>query len=166
MNGTTVVEAGAVIVAVGAHPEVPEPSQPVRALVRTHETIFEIEQLPSSLAMIDDTGVPLLDPATRRCGTGPVFVARDVDAWHPVLHEAARGGTVAGHVVAGGAALPPIPPRAIAFTEPNLVEVGLALDALPDRGMDAKRFADQAWYHPVIKELTQAVARDILRQME
>lgn len=328
VNDTTAVEAGAVIVAVGAHPDVPEPLEPVRALVRTHETIFEIDRLPASLAVIgagplglelaqafsrlgtdvtvldradvigalkdpicekaarealmqdmavhlgvdmtavmdgeharvswtgadagevvvemvlaatgrrselgglnleaagvvtDDKGVPIFDPDTRRCGNGPIFIAGDVDAWRPVLHEAARGGTIAGHLAAGGDAFPPIPALAIAFTEPNLVEIGLAFDALPvgaiigtawaednarsgidgedeglvrlyadrggkllggtivltggehlgqslalaiDREMDAKRFADQAWYHPVLEELAQAAAREILRQME
>lgn len=326
VDGTT-VEARAVIVAVGAHPEIPAPLEPVRAVVHTHETIFAIERLPASLAVIgagplglelaqafarlgvivtvlgksdklgalkdpeaesaarealekdfaihlgveltaamagdqarlswtgasegdvtvdlilaatgrtpnldaldlaasgvvlDDKGVPEFDPATRRCGDTQVYVAGDVDAWRPVLHEASRGGTIAGCVAAGGAAFHPIPSLAIAFTEPNLVEVGAAFGALPDgaivgtvmakdnarsgidgedeglvrlyadkegkllggsivltggehlgqslalaidRGLDAAALADQAWYHPVLEEMLQEAARDVIRQL-
>lgn len=326
VDDTVSVEARAVIVATGAHPAVPKPLEAVRALVHTHETIFEIKQLPAALAVIgagplglelaqafarlgvavtvldmsarlgaladpdaetaarnaletdmtihlgveisgafdsgkvrigwtgdstgevvvdmvlaatgrrpnidgldlaaagietDDRGVPTFAEDTRRCGDSQVFIAGDVGAWRPVLHEAARGGTIAGTVAAGGAAFPPIAALAIAFTEPNLVEVGERFDALPDGaiigtaqahdnarsgidgddaglvrlyadsqglllggtivltggehlgqslalaldcGMHAADFADQAWYHPVLEELLQAAARDIVRQ--
>ncbi len=234
--GGAVIEARSVIIAVGAHPEVPASLGPVRALVHTHETIFEIEDLPQTLAVIgagplglelaqafaklgvsvtvldksgkigaladpvaeaaarealredfavhlgvevkaamaagkarlswigvdegsvevdmvlaptgrtpelssldlgacgvalDDKGVLLFDPDTRRCGDAQVFVAGDVGAWRPVLHEAARGGTIAGAVATGAAPPPPVPPLSIAFTEPNLVEVGARFGALP-----------------------------------
>ena len=323
----TSVEARAIVIATGAHPQIPASLEPVRAVLHTHESIFDIDALPASLAVIgagplglelaqafarlgvavtlldkgdavgalkdpaceqaaravfaqdmaihlgveattamagprahitwtgkstgqvivaavlaatgrspatdalnlaasgvavDDRGVPRFDPATRRCGDAQVFVAGDVDAWRPVLHEAARGGTIAGRVAAGGAASPSIPALAIAFTEPNLVEVGSRFDALPDdaivgesqardnarsgieaddeglvrlyadatgkllggtivltggehlgqslalgidRGMSAADFADQAWYHPVLEEMLQAAARDIVRQV-
>jgi len=326
VDGRMMVEARAVIVAAGARLEVPPPLAPVRALVHAHETIFDIERLPASLAVIgagplglelaqafarlgvavtvlgksdaigalkdpaceqaaraaldaemaihlgveveasmagaqarvswigdsrgsvvvdlvlaatgrspalgvldlaaagietDDAGVPLFDPATRRCGDSAVFVAGDIGDRRPVLHEAARGGTIAGQVATGGAACPPRPALAIAFTEPNLVEVGTPFGSLPDgaivgeakasdnarsgidgddkglvrlyadrdgtliggtivltggehlgqslalaidRGMDATAFADQAWYHPVLEEMLQSAARDILRQ--
>ena len=81
---------------------------------------------------LDDKGVPCFEQTSRRVGDTDVFIAGDCDAWRPVLHEAARGGRIAGRVAAGGASRPPIPSLAIAFTEPNLVEVGTAFDALPD----------------------------------
>lgn len=327
VDGATIVAARAVIVATGGRPEIPEPLEPVRALVHTHETIFEIADLPASLAVIgagplglelaqafarlgvevivldksdklgalddpeaeaaargaleqemaihlgvevtatmadgkarigwsgdsagerlvdlvlaatgrrpdlasldfaatglatDDHGVPAFDHASHRCGDADVFVAGDADAWRPVLHEAARGGTIAGTVATGGAALPPIPSLAIAFTEPNLVAVGAPFAALPEgaiigtaqahdnarsgidgddvglvrlyadadgkllggtivltggehlgqslalglqRGMHAADFADQAWYHPVLEEMLQAAARDIVDRL-
>ena len=320
------IQAGAVVIATGANPIVPPPLEPVRPLLHTHETIFEIERPPASLAVIgagplglelaqafarlgvavivldksaavgalrdpeaeaaardaigkgmaihlgvevtgamegnrarlswtgdstgsvvvemvlaatgrspavagldldqvgvplDDEGVPRFEPDTRRCGDTQVFVAGDVDGWRPVLHEAARGGTIAGCVAAGGAAFRPIPPLSIAFTEPNLVEVGARFNSLPDgaiigtakatenarsgidvedeglvrlyanadgkllggsivltggehlgqslalaidRQMDAALLADQAWYHPVLEEMLQEAARDIVRQ--
>ena len=324
--GEDIVEARAVIVATGGYPKVPEALEPIQAVVHTHETIFDIPDLPASIAVIgagplglelaqafsrlgvkvtvldhaeavgalkdpacehvaraalsqtmtialgveisaamegkqarltwtgghsgeaivdmvlaatgrapqldgldldvmgvetDEDGVPVFDPDTRRCGDGPIFLAGDVDAWRPVLHEAARGGTIAGHVAAGGDAFPPIPALSIAFTEPNLVEIGAKYGSLPDgaivgvaeahdnarsgidaddeglvhlyadargtllggtiiltggehlgqslalaidRGMTAAEFADQTWYHPVLEEMLQAAARDIVRQ--
>jgi dihydrolipoamide dehydrogenase len=71
------------------------------------------------------------DPTTRRCGDSNVYLAGDVSGWRPVLHEAARGGTVAGRAAAGLGGSKPLPSLSIAFTEPNLVEVGCAFDALP-----------------------------------
>ena len=235
--GETVVEARSVIIAVGAHAEVPASLEPVRALVHTHETIFEIEDLPETLAVVgagplglglaqafarlgvavtlldksdkvgaladpvaeiaardalhqdftlhlgveveavmaagkarlswtgddqgtidvdmvlaatgrppelaslnliaagvavNDKGVPVFNPDTRQCGDARVFVAGDVGKWRPVLHEAARGGTIAGAVAAGGDPPAPVPPLSIAFTEPNLVEVGTKFGALPE----------------------------------
>lgn len=234
--GETLIEARSVIIAVGAHPEVPASLEPVRALVRTHETIFELEDLPETLAVIgagalglelaqafarlgvavtvldksgkvgaladpvaeasarealqkefaihlgveveaamaggkarlswtgadegsvdvdivlaatgrtpelaaldlsasgvvaDEKDVPLFDPDTRQCGDAQVFVAGDVGGWRPVLHEAARGGTIAGAVAAGGDPPAPVPPLSIAFIEPNLVEVGAKFGTLP-----------------------------------
>lgn len=235
-----VVEAGAIIIAVGARPEVPPSLEPVRALLHTHETIFDIADLPGSLAVVgagalglelaqafsalgvdvtvldksgkvgalvdpvaeaaardalckdfalhlgieieavmaggrarlswngdsagtidvdmvlaatsrspdlasldlaasgvrtDDKGVPEFDPATRRCGETPIYVAGDAGGWRPVLHEAARGGTIAGALATLGHAPPPVPALTIAFTEPNLVEVGAGFGVLPDEAI-------------------------------
>lgn len=323
------VQARAVIVATGSHVEVPPFLDPVRDLVRTSDTIFEIAALPETLAVIGagplgielaqafarlgtavtlldksnsiakladpeaegvarsalaqdltfrlgveikaemadgkarlrwegddgsgeltvdmvlaatgrppnldaleleaagvpltDAGGPRFDPATRRCGETQVFVAGDAEAWRPVLHEAARGGRIAAQVAAGGEGCRVLPDLKIAFTEPNLVEVGTSFTDLPDgalvgtaqvhdsaratidgedqgivrlyadrngallggtivltggehlgqtlalgidRGIDAATFADQAWYHPVLEELLQTAARDIVRQQQ
>lgn len=80
---------------------------------------------------LDDHGTPTFDETTRRCGDSDIFIAGDANAWRPVLHEAARGGRIAGTVAAGGAGSRPIPRFTVAFTEPNLVEVGTAFDKLP-----------------------------------
>ena len=321
------VEARAVIVATGASPQIPASLKAARALMHTHETLFDIEALPASLAVVgagplglemaqafarlgvavtvldnsdklglltdpqaeqvarrafekdfaiylgvtvdavmdgskarlswtgdsagavavdmvltatgrepklagldlgtagietDDKDVPSFDPHTHRCGDTSVFLAGDADIWRPVLHEAARGGTTAGLVAVRGAPLPQRPALSIALTEPNLVQVGTKFDELPDgaivgtaaavndarsgidgeleglarlyaapsgkllggtivltggehlgqslalaidRDMDAASFADQAWYHPVLEEMLQAAARDIVRQV-
>jgi dihydrolipoamide dehydrogenase len=81
---------------------------------------------------LDDKGAPLFDEASRRCGDSRIFIAGDANAWRPVLHEAARGGQIAGDVAAGGAPRRVLPALAIAFTEPNIVQVGCDFGDLPD----------------------------------
>jgi len=230
-----IIATRGIVIATGAHPIVPDMLDPIRDLVHTHETIFELADLPATMAVLgagplglelaqafarlgvavtvidegdtigglkdpktnaaaiaalgdeftlelgaeatasltddgrarlrwsggeievdlvlaatgrppsldgldldttglarDDHGTPLFDESTRRCGDSDIFIAGDANAWRPVLHEAARGGRIAGDVAMGGPPAKPIPPFAIAFTEPNLTEVGMAFDALPD----------------------------------
>lgn len=230
-----IVARRGIVVATGARPVVPDLLEPIRSLVHTHETIFELDGLPRSLAVLgagplglelaqafarlgvevtvfdpgdtigglsdpecnaaaiealgrevtlrlgtevsdaalaeggarlswnggelvaelvlaatgrrpaldglnlestgvalDDHGTPLFDKRTHRCGDSRLFVAGDADAWRPVLHEAARGGRIAGHVAAGGDAPRVLPSFSVAFTEPGLAEVGTAFDDLPD----------------------------------
>ena len=81
---------------------------------------------------LDDKGTPLFDHASRRCGDSGIFIAGDANAWRPVLHEAARGGQIAGDVAAGGTARRVLPAFAVAFTEPNVVQVGTDFPDLPD----------------------------------
>lgn len=224
-----------IVIATGAHPIVPDMLEPVRDLVHTHETIFELDGLPDAMAVLgagpvgielaqafarlgvavtvidaggkigglhdpetnaaaiealsaevtlrlgveasaaatgdgrarlfwdggevvvdlilaatgrppslddlalettgialDDHGTPEFDEATRRCGDSRIFIAGDAGAWRPVLHEAARGGRIAGDVAMGGAPARPLPALAVTFTEPNLVEVGTPFDKLPE----------------------------------
>jgi len=80
----------------------------------------------------DDKGTPVFEESTRRCGDSHIFIAGDANAWRPVLHEAARGGRIAGDVAAGGTAHRTLPALAIAFTEPNIVQVGTDVDDLPE----------------------------------
>lgn len=232
-----VIQAKAIVIAAGAHPLVPESLAAVTLLVRTHETIFELDMLPAAMAVVgagalgielaqafarlgvavtvldsakavgnlgdpaaneaaiaalgkefdlrlgvevsaemadgrarlrctgesegeivvdlvlaatgrppsleglgldkagvplDEHGTPEFDETTRRCGDTSVFLAGDAGAWRPVLHEAARGGRIAGHVAAGGEASRPLPRFQVAFTEPNLVEVGVPFKELPE----------------------------------
>jgi dihydrolipoamide dehydrogenase len=85
---------------------------------------------PTGLAL-DEHGTPIFDRMSHRCGDSNIFVAGDADAWRPVLHEAARGGQIAGDVAAGGEPPSLLPEFAIAFTEPNIVAVGTAFNDLP-----------------------------------
>ena len=236
VDGAT-IEADAIIIAAGAHPTVPPMLDPVRALVHTHESIFEITDLPRAMAVVgagpiglelaqafarlgvsvtlldkanvvgatsdpeaekalraalssefaihlgvdvttdmvgacarvswsgaeegsvevdcvlaatgrkpnlaaldlaatgialDDDGVPIFDPTTRRCGDSSIYIAGDVGGWRPVLHEAARGGRIAGTMASGGASCRQIPNLAITFTDPGLAEIGCRFDDLPE----------------------------------
>lgn len=88
--------------------------------------------LPASGLALDDQGVPCFDKATHRCGDDGIFVVGDACAWRPVLHEAARGGKIAGRGATGGKAGGVLAPLTIAFCDPNLVEVGTRFRDLPD----------------------------------
>jgi len=77
----------------------------------------------------NDHGVPEFDPSTLQCGDAPIFLAGDVDAQRPVLHEASMEGTIAGR---NAAAFPNVRktkravPLSIMFTDPPLATVGAA----------------------------------------
>lgn len=76
---------------------------------------------------LDDKGVPCHDRETMRCGESNVFVAGDVAADNPLLHEASHDGAIAGR---NAAAFPaPISvkrhvPFSIVFTDPQVVSIG------------------------------------------
>ena len=76
---------------------------------------------------LDDKGVPCHDRATMRCGDSNVFLAGDVSADLPLLHEASHDGAISG----GNAAAYPAPVRTeryvpfdIIFTDPQVVSIG------------------------------------------
>lgn len=52
VEGGPRIEAGAMVIAAGARPVVPPVLNPIRDLVRTYETVFEIEALPKRLAVL------------------------------------------------------------------------------------------------------------------
>jgi dihydrolipoamide dehydrogenase len=76
---------------------------------------------------LDDKGVPCHDRATMRCGQSAVFLAGDVAADLPLLHEASHDGAIAGR---NAAALPVSissdrhVPFSIIFTEPPVASIG------------------------------------------
>jgi dihydrolipoamide dehydrogenase len=72
-------------------------------------------------------GLPAIDPQTMQAGNLPIFVAGDVTAYRPLLHEAVDEGRIAG----GNAARYPEvrahsrrTPLEIVFTSPNIAVVG------------------------------------------
>lgn len=93
-------------------------------------------------------GQPEWDPCTGQCGTLPIFLAGDVSAYIPLLHEAADEGRIAGenamdypNVVAHTRRTP----LAIVFTDPQIAMTGLRYDQLDleDTAIGAVSFADQ-----------------------
>lgn len=77
----------------------------------------------------DDKGVPCHERETMRCGESNVFLAGDVAADYPLLHEASHDGAIAGR----NAAAFPAPirieryvPFSITFTDPQIVSIGRA----------------------------------------
>lgn len=78
---------------------------------------------------LDDKGVPCHDRATMRCGDSNVFLAGDVAADFPLLHEASHDGAIAGRNAAAFPAPVPIDrhvPFSIIFTDPQVVTIGQA----------------------------------------
>ncbi len=76
---------------------------------------------------LDDHGVPCHERDTMRCGDSNVFLAGDVAADQPLLHEASHDGAIAGR----NAAAWPAPigverqvPFSIIFTDPQVVRIG------------------------------------------
>ena len=78
---------------------------------------------------LDADGVPCHDRRTMRCGASNIFIAGDVAADLPLLHEASHDGAIAGR---NAAAFPAqveterYAPFSIVFTDPPIVTVGKA----------------------------------------
>jgi dihydrolipoamide dehydrogenase len=82
---------------------------------------------------LDERGIPLTNHRTTQCGNSPIFLAGDVAAYRPLLHEAADEGKIAG---TNAALFPNIrahvrrTPLSITFSDPQIAMVGCAYDDL------------------------------------
>ncbi len=81
---------------------------------------------------ISERGVPVFNPHTMQLGDSPIYIAGDVTAEKPILHEAGFEGRVAGYNIMQDK---PVEfkhktPLAITFCEPNIVNVGATLSEL------------------------------------
>lgn len=81
-------------------------------------------------------GIPAFDRHTMKIEGHPVFIAGDVTAERPILHEAIDEGRIAGHnaVAERLTRFRRKTPLTIAFTDPNIVMVG----DIPERADDAE----------------------------
>jgi dihydrolipoamide dehydrogenase len=79
---------------------------------------------------LDDHGMPRFNIRSMKIIDHPIFIAGDVNDWHPVLHEAAHEGTVAGYNAVHNSAMEfrRRTPMAICFTEPNICSAGATWD--------------------------------------
>lgn len=83
------------------------------------------------------TGIPLHDPRTGRVGESHVFIAGDANADHPVLHEAADDGRIAGDNAGRFPDVRMRPRRAllvVVFSEPQMMMAGARHCDLVDAG--------------------------------
>jgi len=83
--------------------------------------------LPAAGISVDDRGIPAFDVATGQIEDLPVFIAGDCSAAHPLLHEAADDGHIAGDNAGrfpDVRARPRRAPLSIIFTEPQIVLAG------------------------------------------
>jgi dihydrolipoamide dehydrogenase len=85
---------------------------------------------------LDARGLPAFDRHSMQIGDLPVYIAGDVTAERPVLHEAGDEGRIAGYnavqTAAGGAPLrfQRRTPLFINFSDPNICAIGTRFDAL------------------------------------
>lgn len=83
---------------------------------------------------LNDKGMPDFDKETLQLKGQPIFIAGDVNGMHPILHEAADDGFLAGN---NAAAYPDVQagqrraPMGVVFTEPQVARVGKVGKALP-----------------------------------
>ncbi len=76
---------------------------------------------------LDGRGIPLFDRNTLQCGDSPFFIAGDVNADVPLLHEAADEGRIAG---SNAASFPLVRPGlrrsglSVVFSDPQIATVG------------------------------------------
>lgn len=84
-------------------------------------------QLDKAGLQLNDKGMPEIDAATLQCGSAPIFIAGDANGLHPLLHEAADDGAVAGRNAANYPELRRAErsvPIAITFCRPTAAVVG------------------------------------------
>ena len=82
---------------------------------------------------LDKRGMPRFDPQTMQVEDLPIYIAGDVNADRPLLHEAADEGRIAGHnVVKDQKKFKRKVPLAIVFTDPNIAFVGKSYKEIKD----------------------------------
>ena len=110
---------------------------------------------------LDENGIPLFDPLTMQIGDLPIYIAGDVNADRPLLHEAGHEGRVAGY----NAVHHPVEkfkrkvPLGITFCEPNIATAGAQLNEL--NGQDIA--IGEIQFAPVGRALIMGKNRGLLR---
>lgn len=110
---------------------------------------------------LDKNGIPIFDPLTMQVGDLPIYIAGDVNADRPLLHEAGHEGRVAGY----NAVHIPVEkfkrkvPLAITFCEPNIAAAGAQLSELNE----ADIAIGEIQFAPVGRALIMGKNRGLLR---
>lgn len=84
---------------------------------------------------LDERGVPRYSRYSMQCSAGHIFIAGDVNADLPLLHEATDEGRIAGNN-AGAGHEPRVglrrTPLAVVFTSPQIATVGMSIDQVDE----------------------------------
>ena len=111
--------------------------------------------------ILDANGVPLYDPLTMQIGDLPIYIAGDVNADRPLLHEAGHEGRVAGY----NAVHQPVEKfkrkvaLGITFCEPNIATAGAQLSELNEEDIAI----GEIQFSPVGRALIMGKNRGLLR---
>jgi len=110
---------------------------------------------------LDQRGIPVYDPLTMQVGDLPVFIAGDVNAERPILHEAGHEGRVAGYNAVHDTlqAFKRKTPLAITFCDPNIAMVGAPFASLDP----AQTAIGEIAFAPVGRALIMGKNRGLLR---
>jgi dihydrolipoamide dehydrogenase len=84
---------------------------------------------------LDERGIPQYNPNTMQIGDHPLFLAGDINADRPILHEAGDEGKIAGFNAGHDQikAFKRKTPLAIVFSDPNIISLGTRFaDLEPD----------------------------------
>ncbi len=82
---------------------------------------------------LDKRGMPNFDPQTMQIENLPIYIAGDVNADRPLLHEAADEGRIAGYnVVKDQKKFKRKVPLAIVFSDPNIALIGKDYQEIKD----------------------------------
>jgi dihydrolipoamide dehydrogenase len=87
---------------------------------------------------LDERGVPDFDDATGQVADSHIFIAGDVSNAHPLLHEAADDGKIAGDNAGRYPEIRVRPRRAplsVVFTDPQIMMAGATFDELTESGV-------------------------------
>lgn len=116
--------------------------------------------------IVDQDGIPAYDLLTMQCGNTAVYIAGDVDAERPLLHEAGHEGRIAGYNAVrkalkdeGKQKFARKVPLAITFCDPNIAEVGQPLNELDEADIAIGEIA----FAPVGRALIIGKNRGLLR---
>jgi len=110
---------------------------------------------------LDENGIPVFDPLTMQVEGLPIFIAGDVNADRPLLHEAGHEGRVAGYnaVHADVARFKRKVALGITFCDPNIATVGAQLSELNEDDIAIGEIA----FAPVGRALIMGKNRGLLR---
>ena len=110
----------------------------------------DLVDLAAAGVEVDERGLPKINEATGQIANTPLFIAGDVTNAHPLLHEAADDGRIAGSNAGSYPevhARPRRAPLSVVFSDPQIALVGARYSELVQAGIDFAaghvNFADQ-----------------------
>jgi dihydrolipoamide dehydrogenase len=122
---------------------------------------FDRLGLENTSLRLDQTGVPVFNAETMRCGDSSIYIAGDVNMDRPLLHEAGHEGRVAGYNAVRQSAVKFRRKTALAITfcDPEIATVGAQLGELDESKIAIAEMA----FAPVGRALIIGKNRGVLR---